>query len=148
MDFEIKDAEARHVEGVERLEKLCFSVPWTKEQICSQLSDDKHIFIVAQSFDGAVLGYVGLMYVLDEGYISNVAVDLDLRRNGIGDALITEMTDRAKRLDLSFLTLEVRESNAAARRLYEKHGFSDVGLRKNYYAFPKENAILMTLFLK
>ena len=88
------------------------------------------------------------MYVLDEGYVSNVAVDPDCRRMGIADALICEIVSRAKALELSFVTLEVRESNAPARRLYEKHGFENVGLRKNYYDFPKENAILMTLLLK
>ncbi len=148
MDFEIVNAAPEHVADIERLEKLCFSVPWTNEQIRSQLGGDSHVFIAARSTDGTILGYVGLMYVLDEGYVSNVAVDPDCRHMGIADALICEIVSRAKALELSFVTLEVRESNAPARRLYEKHGFENVGLRKNYYDFPKENAILMTLFLK
>ncbi len=148
MDFEIVNAAPEHVADIERLEKLCFSVPWTGEQIRSQLGGDNHVFIAARSPDSAILGYVGLMHVLDEGYISNVAVDPDCRRMGIADALIGEIVSRANALKLSFVTLEVRESNAPARRLYEKHGFENVGLRKNYYDFPKENAILMTLFLK
>lgn len=147
LDYKITDAEEKHITQLSELEKSCFSVPWTQEQLRSQLPDKMHIFIVAQSGE-KVLGYVGMMYVLDEGYISNVAVSPDFRRNGIGDALITELLSRAKALKLSFVTLEVREGNAPARALYKKYGFKDVGHRKNYYNFPNEDAILMTTFLK
>ena len=122
-------------------------MPWTWQQLKSQLKDDSHEFICA--LDGErVTGYVGMMYVLDEGYISNVAVSPEHRRQGVADALISELLHRADELSLSFVTLEVRDSNAPARALYEKHGFKDVGRRKNYYDFPTEDAILMTTFLK
>ena len=88
------------------------------------------------------------MLAADEGYISNVAVDPEHRRQGIGGALIAELVRRAQERSLVFLTLEARESNAPARALYAQHGFSDVGVRKNYYEKPREDAILMTLFLK
>ena len=87
-------------------------------------------------------------YVLDEGYISNVAVSPEHRRKGIADRLIRELMTRAGQLELAFVTLEVRESNAPAAELYKKHGFVKVGQRKNYYDLPKEDAILMTKFLK
>ena len=109
----------------------------------SQLPDDRHIFIAAADGD-EVLGYVGMMHVVDEGYISNVAVAPEHRRHGIADALILELLRRCTALGLSFVTLEVRAGNAPAIALYEKHGFSPVGRRKNYYDFPKEDAILMT----
>ncbi|MBQ7896448.1 MAG: ribosomal protein S18-alanine N-acetyltransferase [Oscillospiraceae bacterium] len=147
MQYKIVNAEKRHIQQLEQLEKQCFSSPWTAQMLETQLPDDKHVFIVAES-DGMVLGYVGMMYVLDEGYISNVAVGPEYRRKGIADALIKELVLRCELLDLSFVTLEVRQSNDAARALYSKHGFSDVGIRKNYYDFPKENAILMTKFMK
>ena len=147
MQYEIVDTQLKHIEQIEELEKLCFSVPWTRQQLISQLPDNMHVFIAAQS-GGEVLGYVGMMYVLDEGYISNVAVSPEHRRQGIADALIDELLSRAKALELSFVTLEVRDSNLSARALYKKHGFTDVGLRKNYYNFPTEDAILMTSFLK
>lgn len=145
MDYAILDAETRHLPQVERLEQMCFSVPWTAEQLCSQLSDDRHVFLVAER-SGEVLGYVGLMYVLDEGYISNVAVSPECRRQGVGEALIAALARRAARLGLAFLTLEVRASNAPAICLYEKMNFRPVGRRKNYYQRPEEDAILMTLF--
>lgn len=146
MDYAIVDAAERHLSQVERLERACFSVPWTMEQLRSQLPDDRHVFLVAEQ-GGAVLGYVGLMYVLDEGYISNVAVSPEHRRQGIGETLIAELMRRAARLGLTFLTLEARASNAPAIRLYEKMNFRQVGRRKNYYQRPEEDAILMTWFL-
>lgn len=147
MDYAILDAAARHLPQVERLEQRCFSVPWTEAQLRAQLPDDRHVFLVAERVD-EVLGYVGLMHVLDEGYISNVAVSPDCRRQGIGAALIAELTRRAGRLELAFLTLEARASNAPAIRLYEKMGFRQVGRRKRYYQRPEEDAVLMTLFLR
>ena len=147
MTYNIIDAEKRHVPHLEDLEKQCFSMPWTAEMLETQLPDDKHVFIVAEN-DEQLLGYVGMMHILDEGYISNVAVSPTCRRMGIADALINELIKKAEALDLAFVTLEVRESNVPARALYSKHGFSDVGIRKNYYDFPKENAILMTKFMK
>lgn len=146
MDYAIVDAQPRHLPQVERLEQACFSVPWTQAQLRAQLPDDRHVFLVAEQ-GGAVLGYVGLMHVLDEGYISNVAVAPQQRRQGIGEALIAELTRRAADLGLAFLTLEVRASNALAIRLYEKMSFRQVGRRKNYYQRPEEDAILMTTFL-
>lgn len=148
MDFKICDADAAHIPEIEKLEKECFSMPWTAEQIHSQLSDDSHVFLAALDFKGRVLGYIGLMFVLDEGYISNVAVAPDARGNGIAKALISELKQRAKSRELAFLTLEVRESNTAARTLYSACGFTPVGIRKNHYALPTEAAILMTLYLK
>lgn len=146
-EYKIIDIEEKHIPQIKELEKRCFTVPWTDEQLRAQLPDKMHMFLVAVSGD-TVLGYVGMMYVLDEGYISNVAVSPDYRREGIADAIIAELLCRAEELKLSFVTLEVRESNAPAKALYKKHGFSEVGKRKNYYNFPKEDAILMTIFLK
>ncbi len=143
----IRDAREDDLTRLEEMEGLCFSVPWTRQMLHSQLPDGQHVFVVAEE-GGQVLGYVGMMFVLDEGYIANVAVDPAARRRGIGRALIAELLKRAKALDLSFVTLEVRESNAPAIALYAGFGFVPVGLRKNYYDSPKENALLMTSILK
>lgn len=94
--------------------------------------------------DGALLGCGWFQYVLDEGYVGDLAVAEAHRRRGLGEALLTALLDRARELDLAFLTLEVRESNLPARRLYEKTGFTEVGHRKNYYERPREDAVLMT----
>ena len=147
MNYTIQDANLTHVSGIHAIEVECFSDPWPEQSIISQLPDNNHIFLVA--LDGeAVIGYVGMMYVLDEGYISNVAVTAPYRRQKIADRLINTLIDRANERNLSFVTLEVRESNAPAQTLYAKHGFEVVGLRKNYYTKPKENAVLMTVCLE
>ena len=148
MDRRIDNVREEQLEQIAEIEKACFSMPWTIEQLKSQLKDSQHEFIAALDDEGRVLGYVGMMYVLDEGYISNVAVAPEARRQGIGRDLIKELMARAAALDLAFVTLEVRCSNAAAIALYEKQGFLPVGKRKNYYDFPREDAILMTHFLK
>lgn len=147
MDFKIADAVPAHLARIEEIERECFSLPWTREQLESQLTGEGHVFLVAL-YDGEAAGYVGMTYVLDEGYISNVAVAPEYRRHGAGNALIAALKSRAEKLGLAFLTLEVRRSNAPAAALYEKHGFVVVGTRKNYYERPREDALLMTYYIE
>ena len=148
MEYRIIDTTEAQLEQIEAIEQQCFSCPWTLDQLRSQLSDDRHVFLAAVAESGAVLGYVGMMFVLDEGYISNVAVAPARRRQGVADALISALMMRAEELSLAFVTLEVRAGNEPAKALYAKHGFVPVGRRKNYYDLPKEDAILMTRFWK
>ena len=148
MSVSIVDVSPRHLPAIEELEKRCFSLPWTWDMLMSQLPDDSHEFLTAEDESGAVLGYVGMMTVLDEGYVSNVAVRPESRRQGIADQLISDLLERASLRELSFVTLEVREHNEPAIALYRKHGFEPVGLRRQYYENPTENALLMTKYLK
>ncbi len=143
MEIRITDAREELLPQIQQIEQQSFSVPWTETMLRLQLEPDSHIFLTAEAA-GDVIGYIGMMYVLDEGYISNVAVHPLWRRRGVADALLDALTERARQKILSFLTLEVRESNAPAIALYEKHGFRSVGRRKNYYEKPTEDAILMT----
>ncbi len=145
--IEIVDTGLEHIDDIAELEKQCFSIPWTSEQLASQLTDNMHICLAAVDGEGRTVGYVGLMYVLDEGYISNVAVAPAHRREGIGGMLLDTLRERAEEKGLAFLTLEVRQTNEPAKSLYKKHGYVEVGLRKGYYTKPTEDAILMTLFL-
>ena len=148
MEYRIIDTTEAQLEQIQAIERQCFSCPWTLDQLRSQLSDDRHVFLAAVAENGAVVGYVGMMFVLDEGYISNVAVAPAYRRQGVADALIAALMRRAEELALAFVTLEVRAGNEPAKSLYAKHGFVPVGRRKNYYDLPKEDAILMTRFWK
>ena len=91
MDVHICDALVTHISRIEAIEKACFSVPWTADQIRSQLKDETHEFLAALDDAGRLLGYVGMMTVLDEGYIANVAVDPAYRRQGIADKLIERL---------------------------------------------------------
>ena len=148
MTVMVANAGSEHLEALEALEQSCFSLPWTREQLESQLPDDRHVFLVALDERGQLLGYVGMMHILDEGYISNVAVAPEARRQGVGRLLIRTLLERAEALELSFVTLEVRESNAPAIALYSGFGFLPVGKRKKYYERPTEDAILMTKTIK
>lgn len=144
--MKIIDVSAAHLPKIEEIEKLSFSLPWSYSQLERQMLGENNIFLVAENENGDILGYVGMMFVLDEGYISNIAVAPGFRRRGVADALITELKLRCEKAKLSFLTLEVRESNYPAIALYSKHGFAAVGVRTNYYEKPRENALLMTKF--
>ena len=135
MDCKLVPMDRSHLAGVAALEKLCFAVPWTEAMLAEELYNPAASFIVAEGPAGQV--------VLDEGYIDNVAVRPDCRRQGIGDRLL-EVFCRFGQAHLAFLTLEVRPSNAAAVALYEKHGFQEAGRRKDYYTDPTEDALLLT----
>ena len=143
----ITDVKPQHLNEIQEIENACFSLPWHRSALEKQMCADNCVFLAALDESGSVMGYIGLMYVLDEGYISNVAVSPQYRRRGVADALIEALIERTKTF-LAFVTLEVRESNHAAKYLYTKHDFETVGKRKNYYDRPKEDALLMTLFFK
>ena len=136
---------AAHLDSVCAIENACFAHPWSRQSIEAELDNETSLFYVAVE-DGQVVGYIGMSFVLDEGYIYNVAVKADCRKNGVGSALIQTLVTHCRKNNFAFLTLEVRESNAPARSLYEKFGFIKVGERKNYYSDPTENAVLMTLY--
>ena len=143
-NYKLVPMDKSHIKEIAQIERECFSDPWSEDALEEELYNPLASFIVAQRPDGAVLGYAGLHAVLDEGYLDNIAVREDYRGNGIADDLL-DVFVRFGREHLSFLTLEVRPSNEPAIRLYYKHGFSQVGRRKDYYQHPKEDVIIMTL---
>ena len=144
MNYKLTPMTMEHIPQVAGLERACFSHPWSEESLQGELWNDSAVIIVAEGENGTVLGYAGLQTVLDEGYINNVAVNEKFRRQGIADELIAAFV-RFGQAKLAFLTLEVRASNVPAISLYAKHGFVEVGRRRNYYEDPKEDAILMTV---
>ncbi len=138
-----------HLEELEKLEKLCFSRPWSRRMLAEELENQCAAFLVAEdSVSGKVLGYAGLLVVADEGYITNVAVFPEHRRSGVAAKLIGVFENFARGNHLAFLTLEVRPSNAAAITLYRRFGFEEVGRRKNYYDLPKEDALILTRYFE
>lgn len=126
------------------IEQECFSHPWSRRMLEEELDNLSASFIAAQAENGTILGYAGLTVVLDEGYINNIAVREEYRKQGIASALLDVFVRFAQAHQLAFLTLEVRASNAPAIALYRKHGFQEAGRRKNYYQQPREDAIIMT----
>ena len=143
IDVNIVPMELKHVEAMAELEQLCFSMPWSRDMLMGELVNEYARYFVAEDEDEKVVGYIGMHLIIDEGYITNVAVSPEYRRVGIGSALIRKVKKTAKREELKVLTLEVRRSNEGAQKLYEKYGFEVVGVRKNYYQLPREDALVM-----
>lgn len=144
MHVRIVPMNADHLDEIAELERICFSTPWSRNMLAEELDNACSAFLVAEDYAGKVAGYAGLQVILDEGYITNVAVRPECRRNGIAGKLLQVFLDFGQANHLAFLTLEVRASNYDAIALYGSRGFRSVGRRKNYYEHPKEDAIIMT----
>lgn len=140
--MEIIKMEQGHVAQVAALEAICFRAPWSENSVASELDNPLSHWLVAVE-DDAVLGYIGSQTVLDESDMMNVAVSPAHRRKGIAEALVLALADALREKGSVKLTLEVRASNAPAITLYEKLDFKPIGLRKNYYRNPKEDASIM-----
>ena len=132
----------RHISQIAKLEEVCFSTPWSEKVIEDAYKTGTKFFVFEK--DNIVLGYVGISAILDEGYITNVAVFPEYRNQGIASALLEYLFDIANDNGLSFISLEVRESNQNAISLYQKFGFKTEGKRKNFYTNPTEDALIMT----
>ena len=145
--FRIVPMTADHLDEVVNLEKQCFPDPWSRNLFAMELENDLAAWLVALDDTGAVIGCAGLQVVLDEGTITNIAVRPDRRHQGAAAALLDVFLDFARGHQLSFVTLEVRASNYDAIALYGSRGFRAVGRRRNYYEYPKEDALIMTLYL-
>ena len=131
------------LEQVVDIEQNLFSVPWTKEGFLTYLMKKDTMFFVVEEKE-RILGYCSMMTVLDEGDILNVAVRSDRQKEGIGQFLVDSMLRMAEMQGIKLVHLEVRQGYETARRLYQRLGFKEDGLRRNYYENPVENAVLMT----
>ena len=139
----IEKMTERHVAQVAELEKICFgSAAWSEKSVASELTNSLALWLVAVEGD-RVAGYVGSQTVCDETDMMNVAVHPEFRRQGIGEKLVEQLVTELKGIGSHALMLEVRASNGPAIGLYEKMGFQQVGLRKNYYRDPKEDALIL-----
>lgn len=127
---------------VAKLEQQVFSRPWSRQGFLDTLAMDNVIFLTAM--DGEQLaGYCGVYLSIDEGEITNVAVAPEYRRRGIARQLVQELIRQAQEVGVSRFLLEVRVSNAGAIALYRELGFTDGGIRRNFYEFPREDALVM-----
>lgn len=145
MKLEITDFLPEHITRVAEIERECFSDPWSEQAIGDDLSNPLAKYFVCAR-DASVVGYVGAHCVLDECYITNIAVDKNCRKLGIGHALMQAIIDHAQQMRASFITLEVRQSNISAISLYKSMRFCNQGIRRGFYRLPDEDAIIMTRF--
>ncbi len=142
-DYKILPLLRRHIDQMAEIELICFSQPWSKQTLRDELSERCARYFVCEHLDGTVIGYIGTRMVEGECYITNIAIRPEYRRQGYAKILYNALSEYVERENLEKITLEVRESNAAARAFYEQCGFSYIGVRKGYYSLPDEDALLM-----
>ena len=130
------------LEQVAGIEREIFSMPWSEKAFADSLQSENTLYIVAE-IDGKVAGYCGMYIAFEEGNISNVAVAPEYRRQKIAANMLKNILKLAKEKGVTAVVLEVRETNTGAIRLYEQIGFEEVGIRKDFYDKPKENALIM-----
>ncbi|WP_040195767.1 ribosomal protein S18-alanine N-acetyltransferase [Candidatus Soleaferrea massiliensis] len=146
MRFTIEQLDGRYIPDMVEIEKECFSAPWSYESFAQELVNRMAVYSVAVS-DKRCVGYMGMHHIIDEGYITNIAVTNGARRHGVATALMEQMLTYARKSGLRMMSLEVRQSNQVAIDFYRKHGFEIVGFRKNYYTNPTEDGHIMTKIL-
>ncbi len=146
-DYVFEPLKYEYTAQMAEIEKVCFTLPWSKQTLDEDVENPLAKYFVCISC-GKVIGYIGSRFIIDEIHITNVAVIPERRHEGIATDLIRAMLDFAAEQKCVLVTLEVRQGNVAARRLYEKMGFQTVGLRPRYYFNPVENAVLMTKYLE
>ena len=134
-----------HIDAVAVLEQACFADPWSAAALAEELDNPHAVFLVAVEGDD-VLGYVGMHHVLDEGFITNVAVSADARRRGVARALLKHLAEYGASNRLYRITLEVRVGNVPARTLYESEGYRLDGIRPKFYSHPTEDAAIYSLY--
>ncbi|MGD9568046.1 MAG: ribosomal protein S18-alanine N-acetyltransferase [Sedimentibacter sp.] len=130
------------LDQITEIEKVCFSLPWSKDSFEQELKNEMAYYQCAEE-NGIIMGYMGMWKIIDECHITNVAVLPEYRNSGIGSMLISKMVEICKCSEIKSMTLEVRQSNLPAISLYEKFGFMPVGKRPRYYMKPTEDAIIM-----
>ena len=142
MGIDIRFMEKKDVTEVVAIEKSIFSMPWSETDFLNALDHPQNIYIVVEE-QGIIQGYCGLWAVLEEGQITNVAIRMEKRGQGYGYQMMEKLLQIGDSRGLEAFTLEVREGNHRARKLYAKLGFEESGIRPNFYDKPKENAVIM-----
>ena len=144
----VKPMQTEHLDAVYAIECASFAIPWSKESLLREITENEHsIYVVAILFEAfrypEVVGYAGMWRVAGEGHITNLAVKERHRKKGIASMILARLDELARQHNVSALTLEVRVGNTAAQSLYTKHGFAIEGRRKGYYADTGEDAYIM-----
>jgi [ribosomal protein S18]-alanine N-acetyltransferase len=140
----LRRAVSGDVPGVAAIERASFSDPWSARAFLPLVREVSTLFLVAASSPGdEILGYAIVWFVGEEAELANIAVSADARRRGIGAIVLEHVIGEATLRGCRTMYLEVRESNAAARSLYARYGFEQVGRRKRYYVAPQEDALVL-----
>ena len=142
----IREMTTMDVDQVCILEEMAFSMPWHRESFVEMIENKDALYLVVEedARPGVVVACCGVLSIVGEGDITNVVVHPEHRKRGIAYRMLTELLERGKeQYGIEAFTLEVRQSNVEAIRLYERLGFVREGIRKNFYERPIEDAVIM-----
>ena len=138
-----------HIDGIYEIEKSVFAVPWSKKALYEDIVENILSYYVTalSEKEKRVVGYGGMWLGQDEAHVTNIAVDKAFQGKGVGSAILEALIRKCEISGIRYMTLEVRESNYVAQRLYQKFGFKAEGIRKGYYSDNKKDAIIMWKYL-
>lgn len=143
MDIILREMRLEDLDDVLQIEEKTFSPPWSRKSFEMEINENLLSTNIVAQYQEKILGYAGMWTVIDEGHITNIAVDEEYKGKSIGNYLLMGLIKQAINNGIYKITLEVRKSNQVAINLYKKHGFIEAGIRKDYYVNEKEDAIIM-----
>ncbi|MDQ3646498.1 MAG: ribosomal protein S18-alanine N-acetyltransferase [Actinomycetota bacterium] len=144
-DIELTRMRRRHLRKVLAIEGRVYPRPWSPSLFLAEMGQRSNRSYLVAKHEGEVVGYAGMMYMVDEAHVTNIAVDPDFHSLKIGTRLLLAIVTEAMARGTRVLSLEVRTSNSVAQAMYAKFGFSVVGMRKGYYIETNEDALVMTV---
>ena len=139
----IRVAQTRDVREVLRIEEGQFPEPWSKSMLLDEISNTRTRRYTVAVENGRLVGYLGVMFVMDELHVNTLGTLMGEEGRGIASSLLDEAWIDARERRIVRATLEVAASNARAQRLYFRYGFRPVGVRKNYYERTHEDALVL-----
>ena len=139
----VRIAKSSDLDDIYDLDVQTFAMPWSKEALSYDILENDNAFVIVAEYEGEFAGYADIWTVLDEADLNSIAVRVDFRRKGIGDAIILAMTEMLSANGVATINLEVRVSNMPAIKLYKKYGFNECGVRPGYYLDNGEDALIM-----
>lgn len=145
-NYIIRKMIPRDIDSIMQIENEAFSMPWSKESYLAEMKNQFASYLVCD-VAGTIAGYGGIWTVFEEAHITNVAVNAEFRRQGIGSAIMTELENRAREKKARRIMLEVRPSNEPALKTYKKLGYLPANVRNEYYSDNGEDALIMIKLL-
>ena len=145
MNLSIQLMKEKDVDEVLHISNLSLKESWSRESLLKEVTNPLAKYFLVKD-DENILGFAGVWIIFDEGHITNVAIHPEYRGKGLGEYLMNSLIEGCKSQKCNSITLEVRESNLPALKLYEKLGFKVAGKRKKYYSDNGEDALIMWLY--
>lgn len=143
MDISIREMRESDLDRIMEIEKNTFFPPWSREAFLLELTKNLLAKYIVALVDGDIAGYGGIWLIIDEGHVTNIAVEEKYRGLGVGNKLLEGLIQLCIDRSIGAMTLEVRKSNEIAKSLYKKYGFKEIGIRPKYYQDNNEDAIIM-----